>query len=166
MRMLLVVPALLSLLTACGQQAPQAAQGGNTAQPATAVAETPSADAMAAKRQVTRYFERIAARDFARAHAFWADGGKSSGGSVADLKRAFEPYAKYAGTAGDPTEVKVSGDTAYIIVPATAEATIRKTGVMRDLSGMVYLKRSVAPKGGDAAAGDWRIWAVDLRRAH
>lgn len=151
---LLALPLTFPLaLAACGTG--PTAPANDSATNATEAAP-PSAEALAAKAQVARYFTLIAARKFDAAHRLWADD-SATRTSPADLEREYARYKRYDVTPGDPTAITTQGPMAYIIVAATAKVEAVRGGPARTLNGQVNLKRP-------AKGGEWRIWAVDIRR--
>lgn len=153
-------PLLMALglaLAGCGAQQ----QPGDNAAANVAELAAPSPDALAAKAQVERYFQLIAARNFEEAYKLWEPEGASRS-SPAALAGEYAHYKQYDVTVGDPTEIKAAGNFAYIIVGARAETQRVSGGSVRTLDGRVHLKRAI-PQG-EAKPGPWLIWAVDIRK--
>lgn len=151
--------AVLSLLAlaACGQQSDTNRNGSMPRAVNAAAPAQLSADQKAAQAVASRYLAHLSAGEFKEARALWDDDGAASGGSAADLKRAYDGYAAWAGRAGEVSEISRSTGRQNVIVTAYASATRKRTGETRDMNGFVYLRRP-----NDRAA--WRIWGVDIRR--
>lgn len=167
MRYILFAPVLL--LAACGDHGGAgnaAAVDENAIRNAQRAESSASPDAKAAQAQVGAYFAHIAAGEFDEAHAMWDQDGAASGGTAQDLKRAYAEYARYEANAELPSHIETRAGIDYVIVAVTAKAVVKRTGVARDLQGLVYLRRPAAAAKVEPEPGAWKIWAVDVRRHH
>lgn len=147
----------LSALAACSAP-PQPANQRDAAAPLPTPA-APTADALAAKRVVERYFDLMRARDYAQAWTLWSEGPAPAAGGRKAFIAASKAKGRFDGRAGDPSVVRDDTGTRYILVEASARVTA-PVGKVTEQAGVVMLKRPVA----DGAP--WRIWGIDIRPRH
>lgn len=101
------------------------------------------------------YYAAINARDYARAHQLWADGGAASGQTTLEFANGF------AGTQGVSVEVGAPGPEdagagqRYVTVPVNVSAT-QADGSVRRYAGRYVLHRTVA----DGATPEQRAWRI------
>lgn len=155
--------ALAALLASCNSQ-PTVDNATNVASSLRGDEPATSASAEAARTVVTQYFTLIEQGKYAEARMLWGNDGADSGGDVQALKKAFDIYAQYRATVGDPTEIKARDGNQYIAVQATARVKMKQSGESAELSGAVLLKRSANAAEPVPSKREWRIWGVDVRR--
>lgn len=130
---------------------------------ATAPAPDPAAASTTASedpRDLLRgYYAAINTRDFAAAHAAWADGTSAPGRTPEQFAAAFADAASIELTLGAPRPADGGAGTAHVEVPVTVTTT-RTDGSVQHQAGRYTLRRSQMD-----GARAWRIDAVDLRDA-
>mgnify|MGYP002777098940 CR=1 FL=1 len=117
--------------------------------------ESGADSAVAALRQ---YYAAINARDYATAHAAWADGGRASGQSPAGFAAAFADTEGSSVQFGSPGPVVDEGGSRTVTVPTTVEAR-QLGGTIRRYMGSYTLRM----EGVDAAGQpQWSIVSASL----
>jgi hypothetical protein len=111
--------------------------------------------AVAALRQ---YYGAINARDYPAAHAFWADGGRASGQSLAGFAAAFADTEGSSVQFGAPGPVVDEGGSRTVTVPATVEAR-QLGGAIRRYAGSYTLRMGAVDAAGQQ---EWRIVSASL----
>ena len=120
--------------------------------------EPSAADAVAVLRD---YYAAIGARDYARAHALWSDGGRASGQTLEQFANGFANTASVVAEPGEPGRVEPAAGSRYIEVPVSITAT-RDDGSVRRYLGNYTLRRAVVD-GASAEQRAWRIATADIR---
>src|SRR5690606_8285557 len=120
--------------------------------------EPSAADAVAVLRD---YYAAIAARDYARAHALWSDGGRASGQTLEQFAAGFATTASVVAETGQPGRVEPAAGSRYIEVPVSISAT-RDDGSVHRYLGNYTLRRAVVD-GASAEQRAWRIATADIR---
>ncbi|HEY8469808.1 MAG TPA: hypothetical protein VIL18_09200 [Longimicrobiales bacterium] len=148
-----------------------AADAGNTA--AGVVAESPAGEpqppagqpedgsAEAAAAVIRDYYAAIAARDYARAYAYWGDGGAASGQSFEQFRAGFAETASVTAQVGAPGRVEGAAGSRYASVPVEVHATTT-AGAAQRFCGTYTLRRAVVP-GATAEQQRWHIASADIR---
>lgn len=134
--------------------------GPLTAPPAvdTGAAEPTAADAVALVRD---YYAAINARDFARAHGLWANGGNASGQTTLQFAAGFADTQGVSVEVGAPGAQDAGAGQRYIQVPVSLSAT-HADGSIKRFVGRYVLHRTVVD-GASADQRAWRIQSADLR---
>jgi hypothetical protein len=115
-------------------------------------------------RDVLRsYYAAVNARDFAAAHAAWAEGSEGGGQSTTQFAAGFADTASIELTVGEPRPAEGAAGSVYVEVPVTV-TTRRGDGSTQRQAGRYTLRRSQVD-GASAAQRAWRIVAMDLRDA-
>lgn len=151
---------LLSLISLAACSRPDGANDNaqaTVANESVAAKPAPNADQKAALAVAEAYMQHISKGEYDQAHALWDQGGKASGGSAADLKKAYGGFSSFKGSAGEASEISKASGQEHIIVTASADAVVKRNGEKRDLAGFIYLRR---------VGAEWRVWGVDVRRKH
>lgn len=120
--------------------------------------EPSAADAVAVLRD---YYAAIGARDYARAHALWSDGGRASGQTLEQFANGFANTASVVAEPGEPGRVEPAAGSRYIEVPVSITAT-RDDGSVHRYLGNYTLRRAVVD-GASAEQRAWRIATADIR---
>jgi hypothetical protein len=120
--------------------------------------EPSAADAVAVVRD---YYAAIGARDYARAHALWSDGGKASGQTLEQFAAGFASTASVVAEPGEPGRVEPAAGSRYVEVPVSISAT-RDDGSVHRYLGNYTLRRAVVD-GASAEQRAWRIATADIR---
>jgi hypothetical protein len=102
---------------------------------------------------VRDYYAAINARSYERAHALWADGGRSSGQSAAQFADSFSQGGTMSVGVGGPGAVDTATGVPYVEVPVDVTTTYQD-GTQRHFRGIHTLR---------ADNGGWRIVAADIR---
>ncbi len=127
-------------------------------------ATSPSAEA--AKQVVTQYFALIDAGKYDDAYHLWGNGGADVRGTLKQFTDGIRAYSVYDAKVGEPTAIKSREGKQYILVTATLDVKLRRTGGTAARSGTVMLSRSADPKETAPDKKEWRIWGMDLRVKH
>lgn len=130
------------------------------AAPDTGMAQPTPADAVALLRD---YYASINARDYARAHQLWADGGAASGQTTLEFANGFATTQGVSVEVGTPGAEDAGAGQRYVTVPVDVAAT-QADGTVRRYSGRYVLHRTVAD-GASAAQQAWRIQSASLQEA-
>jgi len=136
---------------------PVTGESGGTSVEGTAAEPSPQ-DAVAVIRD---YYASINAQSFARAHALWSDGGRSSGQSPQQFADGFADTTGVTAQIGAPGDIDAAAGSRYITVPVTISAT-QRDGSVRRYEGTYTLRRAMVD-GATAEQRAWRITSADLR---
>lgn len=109
---------------------------------------------------VREYYAAIAARDYARAYALWADEGRASGQSFDEFRNGFAQTAAVTVDVGTAGRIEGAAGSRYITIPATVRATTTQ-GAAQCFRGAYTLRRSEVP-GATAERQQWRIHSADM----
>ena len=123
----------------------------------------PAAEVEDPRDLLRRYYAAINARDFAAAHAAWADASAAPGQTPDQFAAAFSEAASIELTLGAPRAPEGAAGSVYVEVPVTVTTT-RTDGSVQHQAGRYTLRRSQVD-GASAAQRGWRITAMDLRDA-
>lgn len=102
---------------------------------------------------VRDYYAALNARNYDRAHALWADGGRASGQSEAQFAGGFSQAGTLSVGIGGPGAVDAASGVPYVDVPVEVTTTYQD-GSQRHFRG-IYTMRG----DGDG----WRIASADIR---
>ena len=126
-------------------------------------ASDPAAVAGDPRDVLRNYYAAVNARDFAAAHAAWAEGSGSGEQNTAQFAATFADAASIELTVGEPRPAEGAAGSIYVEVPVTV-TTRRADGSTQRQAGRYTLRRSQVD-GASAAQRAWRIVAMDLRDA-
>lgn len=107
------------------------------------------------------YYAAINRGEFARAYAFWSDGGKSSGQSLQQFASGFADTTGVSVELMPPGRLDAGAGSRYIEVPVAITAT-QRDGSQRRYAGAYMLRRAVVD-GATPEQRAWRIGSADLR---
>jgi hypothetical protein len=118
--------------------------------------------ALKAVQTAQRYFDLIAQRQFIEASEMWKRPAAQAGSWAGEFEKAMARYERYAGTAGDPTDIVERDGKQYILV--ASKVHVRRSDLSGDqqLTGPLMMSRS-KPDPTAENATDWTIWGSDLR---
>jgi len=133
---------------------------GSTSPPAGVVAGEPTPqDAVAVVRS---YYAAIDGHDYARAHALWSDGGRTSGQTLAQFAEGFAGTADVSVQVQEPGRIDAAAGSRYVQVPVTVTA-VQQDGTAHQYRGTYTLRRAVVD-GASAEQRAWRIGSADIRQ--
>lgn len=141
--------------------APDGARAGEPAAEQQAV-EDGATDPAAAAAVVQRYYNAIAARDFADAYGLWSGAGAASGQSREEFAAGFADTEFVEVEVGTPSRPEGAAGSVYVEVPVVVRARTFDGRAQR-FEGTYTLRRSTV----DGATPDqraWRIHSAALRR--
>lgn len=115
----------------------------------------------AAVEVIRDYYAALATGDYARAYAYWANGGEASGQTLEEFENGFAETASVAADIRTPGPIDPAAGSRYIPVPVTVRATTT-AGVTQCFHGTYTLRRSVVT-GATAEQQQWRIASADLQ---
>ncbi|HEX6939443.1 MAG TPA: hypothetical protein VF158_08525 [Longimicrobiales bacterium] len=118
--------------------------------------------AEAAAAVVRDYYAAIAAGDYARAYAHWADGGAASGQSFDEFRRGFARTASVRAVVGRPGRIEGAAGSRYVAIPVEICATTTD-GAAQCFRGTYTLRRAVVP-GASEEMRRWHIYSADIAR--
>lgn len=107
------------------------------------------------------YYAALDARQYARARALWADGGRASAQTPQQFADGFADTAQVGVELRAPGRVDAAAGSRYIQVPVAVRVTARDGSVRRYI-GAYTLRRAVVA-GASAEQRAWRIASADLR---
>jgi hypothetical protein len=159
MRAIFAAPALVLGLALAGcTRGADTPPPARTEPPEVAVADT-SAPADPADA-VRKYYAAIEAKDFARAYAFWGQGGLASGRTYAEFAAGFDSTAHTAVAITDPVTIEGAAGSSFAEVRVRVDATTL-AGEPQRFAG-AYVVRRVNDVPG-ATPGQLR-WHLDAAR--
>ncbi len=118
----------------------------------------------AAVATVRRYYRALAARDYATAHAQWADRGAASGPGQQGLAAGFAHIRASRLTIGPPRDMEGAAGSSFITVPVRVEREL-DDGTRQRFAGAYTLRRVNDVPGATPDQLRWRIWSAALRPA-
>lgn len=118
--------------------------------------------AEAAADVIRRYYEAIAARDYATAYSQWRADGEGSGQSYDDFSKGFARTRTTTATLGPPGEVEGAAGSLYVTIPVTLDAVL-EDGTRQRFSGAYVLRMINGVDGATAEQLRWKIASATLR---
>ena len=117
--------------------------------------------AEAAMSMIHAYYAALNARQYSRAHALWADGGKASGQTLDQFAAGFSGMASITTQLGQPSTEEPGAGQRHIRIPVSVSTT-DIDGNSKNYVGEYVLHRTVVD-GASAEQRQWRIATADLR---
>ncbi|WP_199556408.1 hypothetical protein [Sandaracinobacteroides hominis] len=121
-------------------------------------------ESAAAAAVVQDYYAALAARDFRRAYASWADGGAASGKGLAGFANGFAHTRSTAVRIVSASPPDGAAGSMYVTVMVEVEATL-DSGVAQRFTGTYTLRRVNGVPGATAEQLSWHIASAELHPA-
>ncbi|MGH7570345.1 MAG: hypothetical protein ACREMK_00690 [Gemmatimonadota bacterium] len=162
--LLCALPAALS----CGPGPDPGSESGDTALPGDTARQGPprgpaEGDPEAAVAVVEEYYAAIAAGDFTRAYALWADDGRASGQTFDEFRGGYAETDSVAARVGSPGRIEGAAGSRYVTVPVVVRARMTRGG-LQCFEGSYTLRRSVVT-GATPDQRHWRVYSGDMAEA-
>lgn len=118
--------------------------------------------ANAAADVVRRYYEAIAARDYATAYSQWGDDGKHSGQTYESFAAGFARTRSVTATIGTASDIEGAAGSLYVTVPITLDA-VQNDGTRQHFTGEYVIRRVNNVDGASAEQLRWHIGSASLQ---
>jgi len=124
--------------------------------------DTAPTSAEAAADVVRRYYEAIAARDYATAYSQWGDDGKHSGQTYESFAAGFARTRSVTPTIGTASDIEGAAGSLYVTVPITLDA-VQNDGTRQHFTGEYVIRRVNNVDGASAEQLRWHIGSASLQ---
>ena len=118
--------------------------------------------ALGAARRLQGYCDAVATKRYGDAYAYWSDGGKSSGLTLAQFRDSFAKYAAYDCHLYTPGGMEGAAGSSYVTIPLKVTGALTKGGGFV-LEGPVTMRRVNDVDGSTAEQRRWHIESSGLK---
>jgi len=118
--------------------------------------------ALGAARRLQAYCDAVATKRYGDAYAFWGDGGKRSGLTLAQFRESFAKYAAYDCDLYTPGDMEGAAGSSYVTIPLKVTGALTKGGGFV-LEGPITMRRVNDVDGSTAEQRRWHIESSGLK---
>ena len=118
--------------------------------------------ALGAARRLQAYCDAVATKRYGDAYAFWGDGGKRSGLTLAQFRESFAKYAAYDCHLYTPGDMEGAAGSSYVTIPLKVTGALTKGGGFV-LEGPITMRRVNDVDGSTAEQRRWHIESSGLK---
>ena len=118
--------------------------------------------ALGAARRLQAYCDAVATKRYGDAYAYWGDGGKRSGLTLAQFRDSFAKYAAYDCHLYTPGDMEGAAGSSYVTIPLKVTGALTKGGGFV-LEGPITMRRVNDVDGSTAEQRRWHIESSGLK---
>ena len=118
--------------------------------------------ALGAAQRLQAYCDAVATKRYGEAYAYWGDGGKRSGLTLAQFRDSFAKYAAYDCHLYTPGDMEGAAGSSYVTIPLKVTGALTKGGGFV-LEGPITMRRVNDVDGSTAEQRRWHIESSGLK---